>query len=110
MDFGVIALLDDRSVGITELARTVEAAGLESLFLTEHTHVPIARETKWPPGRVPKDEARLLDPLIALTAAATVTQQIRLGTAVCLVSERDPIVLAKEVITFGRARRPARCA
>jgi len=100
MQFGVVALLDDRSVPITDLARAVEAAGLESLFLTEHTHVPVRRETDWPSGRIPRDEARFLDPLVALTAAAMVTNRIRVGTGVCLVSERDPIVLAKQIATL----------
>ena len=100
VQFGVIALLDDRSVSVTQLAQEVEAAGLESLFLTEHTHVPVRRETNWPPGRTPKDESRFLDPLIALTAAAAVSTRLRLGTGVCIVSQRDPILLAKEVATL----------
>lgn len=100
MEFGAIALLDDRSIPVADVARTLEAAGLESLFLTEHTHVPVRRETEWPPGRSPRDEARLLDPLIALTVAAVSTERIRIGTGICLVSERDPIITAKETATI----------
>lgn len=100
MEFGAIALLDDRSIPVADVARTVEAAGLESLFLTEHTHVPVRRETEWPPGRSPRDEARLLDPLIALAVAAVSTERIRIGTGICLVSERDPIITAKETATI----------
>src|SRR4051794_10495899 len=48
-------------------------------------------------GELPDEYARTMDPFIALTAAAAVTERLRLGTGVCLVVERDPIVTAKEV-------------
>jgi probable F420-dependent oxidoreductase len=83
------------------LARAVEERGFESLFLPEHTHIPAGRETPWPGGgELPRRYYRTLDPFVALAAAATATESLLVGTGVCLVIERDPIVLAKEVATI----------
>jgi probable F420-dependent oxidoreductase len=78
------------------IARRVEDAGFASLFVTEHTHVPV--------GSMPADEARrranLLDPFVALGAAAAATSELILGTAVCVVTHREPLALAKAVATL----------
>ena len=84
-----------------EAARRTEAAGFESLWVPEHTHIPASRETPYPAGgELPDEYARTLDPFVALTAAACATTTLRVGTAVCLVMERDPIVTAKEVASL----------
>src|SRR5215510_3238680 len=89
------------SIGIVELARAVEERGFESLFVPEHTHIPTSRRSPWPGGAdLPPEYRETLDPFLALTAAATVTERIRLGTGICLVVERDPITTAKEVATL----------
>jgi len=86
-----------------ELARAVEERGLDSLFVTEHTHIPTSRKTPWPAGgELPKEYWHTHDPFVALGAAAAVTERIRLGTGICLVVERDPIQLAKEVASLDR--------
>jgi probable F420-dependent oxidoreductase len=91
---GVTALLTDEGIGPAELAGAVEERGFASLFVPEHSHLPVGAE-------VPLREfGRLLDPFLALTAAATVTEHLRLGTAVLLVSQRDPIQTAKEAATL----------
>ncbi len=92
----------DRSMDVVELARAVEERGLYSLYAPEHTHIPVSRATPAPTGDdVLRDEyRRTFDPFVVLTAAATATTRIRVGTGVCLIAQRDPIVTAKEVATL----------
>ena len=93
----------DEAMAPDELARLAEEAGFESLFFPEHTHIPASRETPWPGGdELPREYSRTHDPFVALTAAAGATERLRLGTGICLVIERDPIVCAKEVASLDR--------
>src|SRR2546426_4386723 len=86
-----------------ELARELEQRGYESLWLPEHTHIPASRRSPWPGGGdLPKEYWHAHDLFVALTAAAMVTKTIKLGTGICLVIERDPIVLAKEVASLDQ--------
>lgn len=101
MHVGVGGFLNERTSDVRDVARAAEQAGFESLWLPEHTHIPTSRQTAYPNGgELPEEYARTLDPFIALTAAASVTSRLRLGTGVCLVAEHDPIVLAKVVGTL----------
>lgn len=101
MKFGVSVFLTDQGVGPAALARALEERGFESLFVTEHTHVPASRRTAFPGGgELPDEYYRMLDPFLALTAAATVTSTLLLGTGVALVAQRDPVITAKEVATL----------
>lgn len=89
------------AVGVPELGRAVEERGFESLFVPEHTHIPVCRRSAWPgDGPLPEEYRHTFDPFVALAAVAAVTQRIMLGTGICLVVERDPIVTAKEVATL----------
>lgn len=98
MQFGVFMFPTDFSIGPAELARAVEERGFESLLFPEHTHIPASRLSAWPGGgELPQEYSHVLDPFVALTVAAAATTRLRLGTGICLVIERDPIVLAKEV-------------
>ncbi|MGR8920981.1 MAG: LLM class F420-dependent oxidoreductase [Gammaproteobacteria bacterium] len=100
---GVIIFATDKSIAPTELAREVEARGLDSLFVPEHTHIPVDSVSPFLPGGVvPEPYRRTYDPFVALGACAAVTERIRLGTAICLVSQRHPITLAKEVATLDQ--------
>jgi probable F420-dependent oxidoreductase len=84
-----------------EVARLCEERGFESLWFPEHTHIPASRATPYPAGGdLPSMYWRSLDPFVALTAAAMATSTLRLGTAICLVVERDPIVTAKAVASL----------
>ena len=85
MELGVVAWLTDRGVGIAELAAAVEQAGLESLFLTEHTHVPVSRRDLLD-DEVHSQDSRLLDQFTVLGAAAAVTSRLKLGTGICIVT------------------------
>jgi probable F420-dependent oxidoreductase len=101
MDLGIAHFLTDWGMQPAELGRRVEERGFESLFLPEHTHIPVNRETPYPGGgELPPEYSHTVDPFVALAAAATVTERIKLGTGVALVIERDPIVTAKEVATL----------
>ncbi len=100
MKFGVNMFPTDYAIGVTELGRAAEDAGLESLWFPEHTHIPTSRRTPYPGGaELPMEYSHSLDPFAALGAVAAVTSTLRLGTGVCPVIERDPITLAKEVAT-----------
>ena len=107
--FGVTMFPTDTAIGPVEIARAVEERGLDSLFFPEHTHIPASRATPFPGGgELPEMYWRAHDPFVALGAAAAATERIRLGTGICLVIERDPITLAKEIasldtISNGRA-------
>jgi probable F420-dependent oxidoreductase len=101
--YGITIFLTDVSIGVVELAREAEARGFDSLWLPEHTHIPLSRRTPWPvaPDRpIGEEYKRCLDPLVALTAAASVTERLRVGTGIMLVAQRDPIATAKAVATL----------
>ena len=99
--FGVSMFPTDYAIQPVPLARAVEERGLDSLFFPEHTHIPASRLSPWPGGpELPRDYWHTHDPFVALAACAAVTERIRLGTGICLVIERDPIVLAKEVASL----------
>ena len=101
MRFGVQIFVTDVSIAPDEVAREAEARGFDSLFVPEHTHIPSARNTPAPMGEpLPVQYRRCLDPFVALTAAAAATEKLRVGTAICLVAQRDAIVTAKEVATL----------
>jgi probable F420-dependent oxidoreductase len=95
MRLGAFTVLTDEGIQPGTLASALEERGFESCFLGEHSHVPVHRET---PN--PHLVFRSLDPIVALTAMAGATERLRLGTAVALVVQRDPIYLAKEVATL----------
>jgi probable F420-dependent oxidoreductase len=99
--FGVTIFPTDYAIQPVELARAVEERGLDSLFFPEHTHIPASRLTPFPGGTdLPKMYWHTHDPFVALAACAAVTSRIRLGTGICLVIERDPITLAKEIASL----------
>jgi probable F420-dependent oxidoreductase len=101
MELGLAHFSTDYGLQPAELARAAEEHGFESLFLPEHTHIPVSRDTPYPGGGdLPPEYSHTLDPFVALAAAASVTERIKLGTGVCLIIERDPIVTAKEVATL----------
>jgi len=98
MEFGITIFPTDYAIPVKELARATEDLGFESLFFPEHTHIPASRRTPWPAGApLPQEYWHTLDPFVAMAAAAAVTRTLLVGTGICLVVERDPITLAKEV-------------
>jgi probable F420-dependent oxidoreductase len=103
LDFGVSYFPTDESVEPAELATMAEERGFESVFVTEHTHIPASRETGYPAGgELPREYWRIYDPFVALTTMAAATERVKVGTAICLLVERDPITTAKEVASLDR--------
>ncbi|MGZ4504525.1 MAG: LLM class F420-dependent oxidoreductase [Nocardioidaceae bacterium] len=104
MRYGVVLFTSDRGITPASAALAAERVGLDSFYVPEHTHVPVRRDTPHPgtgDGSLPDDRyLRTLDPWVALATAASVTTRIRLGTAVALPVEHDPITLAKTVATL----------
>lgn len=100
MELGVALMLGSAGLTPPELGRAVEERGFDSLFCAEHTHIPVGSTRA--DGAPVRPYADTLDPFVALSAAAAVTSRIKLGTGVCLVTERDPIILAKEVASLDR--------
>jgi probable F420-dependent oxidoreductase len=102
---GITIFPTDRTLPPATIAREVEARGFESLFLPEHSHIPTSRDTMWP-GAVPGDEdlpdyySHINDQIVSLSMAAAVTSSLRLGTAVNLVPQHDPVWLAKQIATL----------
>jgi len=99
---GITAFLTDRDMAPADLGRAVEDRGFDSLYLPEHTHLPVRADT--PPALVEgvhlDDYRRSLDPFVALSMAAAVTERISLGTGVVLAAQHDPIVLGKLIATL----------
>ncbi|HET9012185.1 MAG TPA: LLM class F420-dependent oxidoreductase [Gemmatimonadaceae bacterium] len=101
MDFGVGYFPTHDGMTPGAVARMVEERGHESLFFAEHTHIPASRDSKWPGGgELPQKYWHSYDLFVALTAAAEATSRLRVGSGICLVIERDPIITAKEVASI----------
>lgn len=99
--FGVLTFVTDEGIGPAELGPALEERGFASLFLAEHSHIPVNAKTPYPAGGpIPPKYYRTLDPFVALTAAAVVTKKLLLGTGIALVPQRDPIHTAKEVASL----------
>jgi probable F420-dependent oxidoreductase len=85
------------------IGQLAEERGFDSLLFPEHTHIPASRETPYPSGgELPREYSHTYDPFVALTVVAAATERIKLGTGICLIVERDPIVTAKEVASLDQ--------
>ena len=102
MHYGVGFFPTEYAVQPDDLARLVEERGFESLWFPEHTHIPVAHSA-WPGGpELPREYSHTYDQFIALTAAAAASRELRLGTGICLIVQRDPIITAKQVASLDR--------
>ena len=101
MHKGVFFFPTDYAIEVPELAKELEDRGFESLFLCEHTHIPTSRKSPFPGGgELPQHYIRTHDPFVALSFAASVTNKLMLGTGICLVIQRDPIVTANTIASL----------
>ena len=101
MHIGVSTFPTDYSIRPTVLGAALEAAGFESLWVVEHTHIPASRRTPYPLGTpLPSVYWESYEPLTYLAQVAAVTQKLQIGTGVCLVAEHHPIALAKRVASL----------
>src|SRR5262247_535531 len=103
MKLGVLMFATDYAIRPNELAWACEERGFESVWFPEHTHIPASRRSPWPVGgELPRDYWHTHDLFVALMAAAAATKTIKLGSGICLVIERDPILMAKEVASVDQ--------
>ncbi len=103
MRVGVFYFPTDYGIEVGELASALEERGYDSLFLCEHTHIPTSRRTPFPGGGdLPKRYAHTHDPFVALGFAAARTKTLKLGTGICLITQRDPIVTAKAIASLDK--------
>jgi probable F420-dependent oxidoreductase len=103
MKIGVLGFVASYTVEPGVMAKQAEALGFESFYLPEHPIIPVTHKTPYPlskDGKIPEPYANMIDPFVGLALAAAVTSKIGLGTGICLVPERDPIILAKEIATL----------
>src|SRR2546427_12394084 len=88
---------------IGELARALETRGFESLFVPEHTHIPLSRRSPFPGGgELPKRYSHTHDPFVALSFAAAATKRLKVGTGILLVPQHDPIGTAKAIASLDQ--------
>jgi probable F420-dependent oxidoreductase len=101
--YGLVIVPNDDVQDPAELARMAEQRGFDCLLFPEHTHIPASCETPFPlGGELPHYFRRGYDPFVSLGAAVGATERILLGTGICIVAQRDPIITAKEVATLDR--------
>lgn len=101
MKVGISLFTTDRTPPLAPLAARIEELGFESVFVPEHTHIPVAQHHPYPlGGEIPDRYSRILDPFVALAVMAAATSTLRLGAGVCVVPDHDPIVLAKTIATL----------
>jgi probable F420-dependent oxidoreductase len=101
MKFGIATFVTDEGIRPDTLGRAMEERGFDSLLLAEHSHIPVSRESPYPGGgELPRKYLRTLDPFVALTAVASVTSDLVVGTGIALVIQRDLIHTAKEVASL----------
>jgi len=103
MRVGAFYFPTDYGINVAELARTLEERGFDSLYVCEHTHIPVSRRTPFPAGgELPKRYVHTHDPFVALSFAAAATKNLKLGTGIALIPQRDPIVTAKSVSSLDQ--------
>ncbi len=101
MKVGLVMFVTAYSIDIVTLAKRAEALGFESLWVPEHPLIPVEMKTPFPSGGpLPEFYKHCLDPFVGLAAAAGATEKLVLGTGICLVPERNPLMTAKEVATL----------
>ncbi len=105
MNVGIFSFETGYSLDPAILAKRAEELGFESFWVPEHPVIPVTTTSPFLGFRansadIPDSYAQIVDPFVALARASAVTQRIKLGTAICLVPERNPLILAKEIATL----------
>ncbi len=107
MEIGAAIFFTDYSMAPTDLAVALEQRGFESLWVAEHSHMPVTRRFTHPLGEaaLTKEYFDVMDPFVTLSAAAAFTKRLKLGTAICLVIQRDTIQTAKLVASLDQVSK-----
>jgi probable F420-dependent oxidoreductase len=104
MHYGLTYFPTDDSMRPGPFARAAEERGFESIWLAEHSHIPVSPATPGPPppGQpgLPRPYYAAADPFVSLAMAAAATKTLKLATGICLVPQRDPIQTAKQVASL----------
>lgn len=101
MQYALIIFPTDYTLQPTELGPLAEERGFDSVWLPEHTHIPLSRKTPWPGGpQLPREYLSTYDPIVALTAMSTVTTRLKLATGILLIPQRDLFGTAKQIATL----------
>ncbi len=107
MDIGASIFFTEYSISPTELGIALEQRGFDSLWVAEHSHIPVKRRFTHPQGEaaLTKEYFDVMDPFVTLSAAAAVTKRLKLATGICLVIQRDTIQTAKSVASLDQVSR-----
>ena len=98
---GYLTLNDAAGIRPDRLALELEGRGFDSIWIPQHSHIPTSRKTPYPDGGpLPEGYLRMMDPLVSLAVAASVTTSLRLCTGICLVLEHDLLDLACATATL----------
>ncbi|HVW42353.1 MAG TPA: LLM class F420-dependent oxidoreductase, partial [Amycolatopsis sp.] len=100
MKLSISAFVTDEGIAAAPLARAAEERGFDALFVAEHSHIPVSRDTPHPGNGLSRPYFRAADPFVTLAAAAAVTERLRLGTGISLLIQRDVIHTAKSVASL----------
>ncbi|WP_421994373.1 LLM class F420-dependent oxidoreductase [Reyranella sp.] len=103
MEVGVFYFPTDYGIDMAELAKALEDRGFDSLYVPEHTHIPVSRKSPFPGGgELPKRYSHTHDPFVALSFAAAATKRLKVGTGILLVPQHEPIVTAKAIASLDQ--------
>ena len=104
MEIGASIFFTEYSIAPTELAVALEQRGFHSLWVAEHSHMPVKRRFTHPQGEtaLTKEYFDVMDPFVTLSVAAAVTKRLKLATGICLVIQRDTIQTAKSVASLDQ--------
>ncbi|MDO9714185.1 LLM class F420-dependent oxidoreductase [Paracraurococcus lichenis] len=103
LKIGAVMFFTTYSLQPAELGPMLEERGFESLWVPEHTHIPSSRKTQYPAGgALIRPYYDIMDPFLALNTAATATTNLKIGTGIALITQRDPIVTAKMISTIDQ--------
>src|SRR6187401_999362 len=103
MKVGAFYFPTDYGIDISELARALEQRGFESLFVCEHTHIPVSRKSPFPGGgELPKRYSHTHDPFVGLAFAAAATKKLKVGTGILLVPQHEPVATAKAIASLDQ--------
>src|SRR5215471_4027929 len=104
MDIGAAIFFTEYSISPAELGPALEQRGFDSLWVAEHSHMPVKRRFTHPLGdaALTREYFAVMDPFVTLSVAAAVTSRLKLATAICLVIQRDTIQTAKSIASLDQ--------
>ena len=104
MSVGIVVPLPAYTLDPAFIAKKAEDLGFESIFYHEHPILPVNSATPFPAtgGEIPWTYRHFSDPYMSLAMASTVTTKIKLATGITLITERNPLILAKQIAVLDQ--------